>query len=628
MLQSIRNRAQGVFAWIILILICIPFLFWGIQNYIDGGEEQPIAVVGDKELFQRDVTRAYQMMASGMGELGQFDESTLRILALKNLIDQEVLQQVVLDQGYVIGDGQIRETINQIPYFRGANGFDKDKYESGLKTQGMSEAYFIAQMRQRMRIGQLRNGVTGSAFSTATELNRFLNLRDQKRTIEYLKVSLTESESELSASEIEAYYREHESSFQNAEQVSVEYVELAIADLGKKIEISDEALVEHYESQQDLFTRKERRKVSHILAAVNSQDDLDADAVALRRIQEAREALERGEPFSLVAEKLSDDPVSRKQGGDLGLINRGDMDKDFEKAAFALDLGGGSGIVKTGFGYHLIKVTELEAGEVRPFATVRGDVEKSYRRQQAEDVFYELGESLAEISYENPDSLLPAAENADLEVKSSELFTRNEQEGFGANKKIVEAAFSEQVLEGKNSDPIEIAADRVMVLRMKEHRPATTKRLDEVRSQVVAQIRIQNAMDGAKDQASDLMDALKNGKSLLKLAKSNQLTLYKPGAIGRDNDKAPRRLIQKVFKAAKPENGHPVPIQVALPTGEQLVAVLLEVKNGVPVGQVVNEKEKDMATKWLIGQAGNAEFSDLLDQFREDAEISILEDKQ
>ena len=83
-----------------------------------------------------------------------------------------------------------------------------------------------------------------------------------------------------------------------------------------------------------------------------------------------------------------------------------------------------------------------------------------------------------------------------------------------------------------------------------------------------------------------------------------------------------------MFKAAKPESGQPVPIQVALPTGEQLVALLLKVQNGVPVGQVVDEKEKDMAIKWLTGQAGNAEFSDLLDQLREDAEISILENKQ
>ncbi len=628
MLQSIRNRSKGVFAWIILTLICIPFLFWGIQNYVDGGEEQPVAVVGDMEFFQGDVTRAYQTMASGMGELGQFDESTLRILALKNLIDQEVLQQAVLDQGYVIGDGQIREAINQMPYFRGENGFDKDKYESALRTQGMSEAYFIAQMRQRMRIGQLRNGVTGSSFSTAAELERFLNLRDQKRTIEYVKVSLAESNSELAASEIEAYYQEHESSFQNTEQVSVEYIELAIDNLGKKIEISDEALLEHYEAQQDLFTRKERRKVSHILAAINTQDDPDADAVALRKIQKAQEALENGESFALVAEKLSDDSVSGKQGGDLGLINRGEMDKEFEKAAFSLDLDGVSDIVKTGFGYHLVKVTELEAGEVRPFATVRVEVEKSYRRQQAEDTFYELGENLAQTSYENPDSLVPAAENAGLEVKSSELFTRNEKEGFGANKKIVEAAFSEQVLEGKNSDPIEISADRVMVLRMKEHRPATVKRLDEVRSQVVAQIRIQKAMDGAKGQANDLMDALTNGKSFSELAKSNRLTLHKLSAIGRGDDKAPPLLLQEVFKAAKPESGQPVPIQVALPTGEQLVALLLKVQNGVPVGQVVDEKEKDMAIKWLTGQAGNAEFSDLLDQLREDAEISILENKQ
>lgn len=627
MLQSIRDRVQG-WAWIIIILICVPFAFWGIENYTGGGREQPLVKVGDKEIFQADVSRAYQQMAAKLGNLGQIDEQTLKQLALKNLIDEEVLRQTALDRGFLIGDAQIRDAIRAMPYFQNEKGFDKEKYGNVLKAQGFTEPYFVEQIRKGMEIGQLQDGITRSTFATKAEIDRFLTLRDQSRMVEYITIPPVTSEAGIDPEEIESYYREHEAAFPYPEKVSVQYVELNLDDIAGKLEVKEDELRAFYESERDLYTRKERRKVSHILAAIDAKDGDKGEPAALEKIKQAQNRLATGEEFATVAEKLSDDKVSGKQGGNIGLINPGELDPEFEKAAFALELAQVSNPVKTSFGYHLIKLTELEPGEVKPFETVKSEVEKAYRRHTAENTFYEVGERLAQISYESPDSLAPAAESADLEIKTSDLFTRQEKDGFGANPKIAVAAFGDQVLEGKNSDTIEITGDRVMFLRLAKHIPASTKPLDEVRDQVVDQIRTQKAREAATQEAARLFAELKAGGSLTGLAESNNLKVEKPDALSRTDTKLPRELIKAVFSADKPLSGQSAPFQVALPDGQQVVAVLLAVQGKSDGNQEDKGKETEMAGQWLSTQTANTEFSDMLAQLKEDSGVTVFESKE
>lgn len=628
MLQSIRDRAQGVLAWIILLLICIPFIFWGIENYVGGGREEPVAVVGDKEILQGDVSRAYQQIAARLGNLGPIDEQTLKQLALKNLIDEEVLRQNALERGFSVGDARIRDTIRAMPYFQSEKGFDKEKYDNVLKAQGLSEAYFVEQIRKGLQIGQLQDGITRSAFATRTEIDRFLNLRDQLRKIEYVIIPVVPLGAEIGSKEIEKYYREHEAAFRDPEKVSVHYVELNLENIAAKIEIKEDDLRAFYESQKDLYSRKERRKVSHILAAIDPKGGKRSEQAALEKIRQAQKLLQDGEDFAKVAEKLSDDKASGKQGGNIGLINPGDMDPEFEKSAFALSLGQVSEPVKSAFGYHLIKLTELEAGEVKPLESVRSEVEKAYRRQKAENTFYELGERLAQISYENPDSLNPAAENAGLEVKTSDLFARTEKQGFGANSKIVEAAFSDQVLEGKNSDPIEITPDRVMFVHLAQHVPAATKPLAEVRDRVAEEVRAEKAREQAGKEAERMFAELKAGRPLADLARANNLELVKPAPLSRMDTKLPQELVTAVFSADKPANGQTAPFKTALPGGQQVVAVLLDVQSKAESGPGNIENERKKAGEWLSTQIANAEFSDLLAQMKENTGVKLLEKKE
>ncbi|MGR9106833.1 MAG: SurA N-terminal domain-containing protein [Gammaproteobacteria bacterium] len=626
MLQSIRDRAQGLFAWIILILICIPFVFWGIQNYMVGGREQAVAVVGDKEIFQAELSRAYQQMAARLGSIGQIDEETLQKLALKNLIDQEVLLQTARGRGFVVSDAQIRDVIRQIPYFQGQHGFDKEKYDTVLRVQRITEPYFVEQMRNEMEIAQLQEGITRSTFATKSELERFLILRDQLRKFEYLTIPVQESDAAIKPEEIEAYYKQNEASFRYPEKVSVQYIELNIDEIAAKFTVTEEELRNFYESQKELYTRKERRKVSHILAAVDPKGGDASDAAALEKIHKARAMLNDGEEFATVAQKLSDDKITAKQGGDIGLINPGDLDKNFEEAALALDLGQVSDVVKTPFGYHLIKLTELEAGEVKPFETVKAEVETAYRRQKAENTFYEVGERLAQITYENPDNLLAAAENAGLEIKTSELFSRGETKGFGANPKIQEAAFSEQVLEGKNSDPVELGSDRVMFLRLDKHIPASSKPLEDVRDEIVSLIKNRNARDAAKKEADTLFKELQAGTTTLAaVGESKGLKVSKPEAVPRNETTLPQELVKALFSADKPVKDKAVPFQVGLADGAQVLAELLEVQNKPASETGDQEKQKDQADKWLSTQIANAEFSDLLGELKEETGITVFE---
>lgn len=628
MLQTIRERAQGVFAWAILLMICIPFAFWGIQNYFGTGQEQPVVVVGKKEIFQGDVVRAYQQLAAKIGGIGQVDESMLKNLAIKNLVDEEVLSQAVAEQGYTISDSQMRSAIREVPYFQTDGKFDKEKFSNVLKAQQITEAGLVAQLRRSLEIGQFSDGVTRTSFVTPLEVDRFLRLRDQKRRAEYVIVPVATVNDEFADDTIDKYYKEHIEQFQNPEQVAIDFIELNVDDIAKTVEVNEDDLMSSYNDQKDLYTKSERRKLSHILAAVPKDAAPEQVSAALSKINQAKARLEKGEDFEVVAKELSDDKVSGGRGGDLGVINLKDMDSAFEKAALELSLGAVSEPVRTPFGYHIIKLTELEAGEVKPFDAVRDEVEKSYKRQVAENKFYEIGEQLAQLSYENSDSLEPAAEATGLKIQHSEFFSRDQGDGIASNPAIRVAAFSDDVLNGQNSEPVEISSDKLVELRINKRNPATNRPLIDVKQEIIGLLQIETSKDKTKALASSIFEKLKQGQDLAALAASHNIEFQGPKTISRGDSEVPVEFKEALFKANKPESGAAVPLLVDMQDGQQVVGRLTEVIDTDPSTGKDYSKEKELAESWLVGQYGNAEFSALLTLLRDNTKIIIREQNQ
>jgi peptidyl-prolyl cis-trans isomerase D len=621
MLQAIRDRAQGIFAWVMLILIGVPFALWGIQNYMDSAKEQPAAVVGGHEIFDREVSRAYEQTLANLVGIADFDEKQLRREALEKLIQEEVIAQSAEDKSLAVSDAEVRGFIQSLPYFQTDGKFDKEKYKVMLSSQNMNPNQFAAQVRRALIMEQYQKGILASAFVTKDQVDTLLRLKNQEREIEYVTVPLKPSKHAFSDAEIEAYYREHLADFRNPEKVSVDYIALNLEDLAKNVEVTDEELRRLYDEQKASFGTEERRKVSHILIPVEAAGG-EADKAALAKITEIRNRLAKGEDFAKVAKETSGDPASAQQGGDLGFVDKNALEENFAKAALALKPGELSEPVKTSFGYHLIKVTEVIPAKIKSFDEVKDELRKTAQHNAAETKFYDLGQTLTEQSYEHPDSLEPAAKRLNLNVEHTGLFTREAGEGVAAEDKVREAAFSEEVLNGRNSDPIELDNEKALVLRVKEHQPASDKPLAEVKDAIAAKLRDEDARREARKQAEDVLKQAREGRPLAEIAKANGLAVAKPPAFRRGSaDKLPPALVSAVFKAPRPADAKPAPASAELDNGEIAVFNLLAVKDGVP--SATEAKEADAARDFLARTAGQREFTAFVARLREMADVQI-----
>jgi len=622
MLLEIREKVQGVFASIILVLICVLFGLWGIQNYLGGGKEAPVVTVGDKDFFQRDVTQAYQQFAQNLAGM-KFDEETLKKQAVQKLIRDEVLLQYAQEQNLVITDETARNFIQSLEYFQKDGQFDKGQYQALLSSQGMSSDDFVNRVKKALMMEQVQHAVVESGFVTKAEIESFFKLQNQTRDVEYLTVPLASS-SELPADdEINAYYQQHQEAYQTPERAVISYVELSLDDLAKDVSASDEQLKAYYEEQKAQYTTPERRKISHILFAFG-KDSAD-DQQALQRALKAKQDL-ANKDFAALAAEVSDDKLTAKNGGDLGLFNVGVMEKSFEEAASQLKQGEVSEPVKSAFGYHLIKVTELAPGEIKPYEAVKSELTKAYKKAQIESRFSELGEKLSEVSYENPDNLDAAAKLLGVPVKTSAPFTRDAGEGVAVDEKVRLAAFSEDVLKGNNSEPIEIGSEKLVVLRMQSHTPAAAKDLKEVKADVIAAIQKEKALKQVVEKADKLKAELVAGKPIADVASATALTVKKVVGLSRNAGDVDPAVRQAIFRAAKPRANRPSIVVIDEPAGGKIVASISQVKEGVmteadKAKQV--QLEKNMATAF-----GRTQFEAVLNQLQANADITIRSPKQ
>ncbi|MGD0959282.1 MAG: SurA N-terminal domain-containing protein [Methylomonas sp.] len=617
MLLDIREKVHGVFASVVLVLVCILFGLWGIQNYLGGGKENPIVSVGDKDFFQSDVNRAYQQYLQSLSGM-KFDEETIRKQALGKLVRDEVLWQYVRDEKLAVSDETVKDVLKNLEYFRKDGKFDKDQYRALLNSQGMSSEELISRMKKAIMMEQFQRAITDSSFVTAAEVNGFFKIQNQKRDLEYLTMPLPEVTEEPSDDEISAYYQQHLDAYQTEEQVSIDYVELSLDKLAADVIPTEEQLQSYYEEQKAQFTTKERRRISHILFAFTK--DPAADEQALQKAIQAKQELSHKD-FAKLAAEISDDKASAKKGGDLGLFSVGVMEKAFEDVASKLKLNEVSDPVKSAFGYHLIKVTELVPGEVKTYAAIKPELIKSYQKAQAENAFNNLAEKVTEVSYENPDNLNAAAKLLGVEIKKTALFGRNHGEGIAADEKVRQASFSEDVLKGNNSEPLEIGNDKLVVLRMQSHLPSVNKELKEVKAEIIKALQHEKAQQKAVATADQIKNELMAGKSMSKLAESYHLTMKKLNDVGRNAPGLPPELNQAVFRAAKPQNGQPSVIVLSDPAGGKIIVSIIKVTEGE---MTEADKAKQAVLEKSIADAfGKAQFDAVLNALQARADIKM-----
>jgi peptidyl-prolyl cis-trans isomerase D len=296
------------------------------------------------------------------------------------------------------------------------------------------------------------------------------------------------------------------------------------------------------------------------------------------------------------------------------------MDPAFDRAAFALERGVLSEPVRSAFGYHLIEVTEVEEAQVRPFEEVRDELLAEASKRGAEGQFFEWAERLATLAYESPDSLEPAAEALGLELQTSEWLDRSGGEGILANRRVIGAAFSDEVLrQGLNSDVIEPEPQvlQAIVLRVAEHEEASARPLEQVRSEIVETLRAEQAAAAAQRVAEELAGRVRAGEPFAEVAGSYAVT--DAGLVARDAAEVPDPIRSLAFTLPRPAEGATSVGSQVLPEGDAAVVVVSEIADGDldALDAVVRAQQG----RGLAQRTGSALFEDLLEDLQQRAKI-------
>ncbi|MSQ67440.1 MAG: hypothetical protein EXR83_04495 [Gammaproteobacteria bacterium] len=531
MLQKIRERAQGAVAAAIILLLCLTFLLWGIESYLNQARTVAVAEVNGDEIelsqyeqsFQRMRQRAQAEQGDGFNaELWTTEDTKRKVLNV--LVEERLGEQLMASQRMRISDRQLVDFIEHTEAFNEEGKFSAARFKQVAQSLGYPDSGFEAQIRNDLLLQQLRSGVALSAFASKNEALALAQLLDQKRDVGFaLIVPAALTTITPTPAEVSAYFSAHEEDFRVPEKVSLEYLELKLDDLKAAVVVDEAALEAFYEAHKPQYTTAEERNVAQVLVQVKKDAPPAEVAAAKVKAEALRALIVAGQPMAQIAKASSDDLGSRADGGATGFFPRGVMAPEFDDAAFALNVGDLSQPIKTDFGYHIIQLTAVHPGGPRPFALARADVALAYRAEQAETLFFERAEQFTEAVNEHPDSLAAAGEKVQLQPKSADLLTRKEIDERFASA-VSAAVWEPEVLnEGLASAPIELGPNRIVAVRVTAHEVTKIPALEAAKEDIIERIRQARVRQDVAARGEAVLARLKKGEPVAALMTAEKL---------------------------------------------------------------------------------------------------------
>ncbi len=637
MLTKIREKATGIIAYIIVGIISIPFALWGINSYFEGGGEAVVATVEDVEVdlntFQQALAerrRVVTQVLQGSPGAEYFESAAFRNQVLEGLIQNTVQTTWADEAGYRVSDEVLGRWIRDLPYFQSDGAFDQQRYQDLLANAGMSVSRFEQQQRQELITDQVRSAFSDSAFVAPAEVDRVLVLLEQTRTADYAVLSANDPAIDVNVSEdeIRAHFESNREAYYAPEQMRVNYVVLSVDAVAETIEVSEEEARRYYDSNEGRFGRPEERRVSHVLIQLPADADEDAVQAARTRAEELASEARGGADFAELARAHSDDSGSASNGGDLGVISRGAMVKPFEDAAYALQsVGEVTDPVRSRFGFHVIKLTELRESRIAPFEAVRDEIQAELGQQLAESQYLESVETFSALVYEQPESLGPAADELGLEIQASDWFSADNGEGMAANARFRNVAFSEDVrIDDLNSEAFELDPQTTVSIHRLETRERRPLELEEVTDRIRRTLESRARAEAVREKGEALLSALEQDKAWDTVVEENGLDVVEfHGTRDEGGDATTRALANELFTLARPGQGGVVTGGLATDDGNFLIYRLTEVVDGDPAN--VSESRREEVRGLLLSRQSEGMYRNFQQALRQNAQVQVFEEQ-
>lgn len=559
MLQRIRDGIQGWTAWLIIILLIAAMSFWGISAYFSrhpNKTEDVVARINDQTITRQRLENAYRQFirVQSFDSLNEAMEESFKESLLNQMVDQVLLSEIAKKNSFSIGQEQINLSLSKIPIFFENGQFSNERLTSILNQMGYTPEQFFALLIQEQLSKQIHAGLTQTVFVLPNEIDHYSRLARQTRSFSYANIPFAHFASKIdpSQAEIKNYYDNHSEAYKRPERIQVDYILLSAEALEKTISPSETELKQFYNDNLNLYTTPGAWHIASILVTEGQDQMIHA------KLNSIQKALKSGQTFESIARKFSDDPLSAKHGGQLAWTSLNAFPPSIQEALKKLKVGEISAPIKTDSGYQLVKLTGFKKPKVELFETIEAKLKKAYVKEQAEKIFNEQTQRLQDLSLQNSDSLYSAATALHATIQTSGWLVNSgmpiPNEPF-AKPPVINAAFSETVRNGNNSEVIYPDPRTAIVLRLKAYETAKPLPLAQVYAPIKQVLIQEKSRSEANAIADQIVNALNRGKSLKEIQKKYGFITWKSVNKLARNDtqqKINSAIIQAAFNVPRP----------------------------------------------------------------------------
>ena len=619
MLQNIRERFTGRFALVVLALICLPFLFFGVPNDFIATED--VASVDDINISQPYFENQYQneMLRYDSEGIEIPDEARIfvRQNVLNNIINDVLTEKFINENGINISDEFIARVIQSSPEFMIDGQFSRDRYYTWLNERVIEPSLFEENQRINIRKGQLERGIRATSFVTPSEYRRYLNLIGEQRnvTIAEIDLSVLADPINLEEEDIQEYYSSRSNEFLQPESIDFSYIELRKDQLNNDLEITDDEILQYYNDSGQRFAQDERRQASHILILLGEDE-----ALSLQRANDTLERINNGESFSDLVLAISDDEGSKRSDGDLGMLPRSQLPGALGDAIFSMAEGEISEVVRTDFGFHIVRLDRVESDGKVPLELVESELKEELILQKAGQNFTDQERELSDALFD-ADNLSQLADIIGLEVMTEEFFSSQGGGSFGSNQIVIDAVFdAHRDNNYELSDILEIDANRSIVFQIERYNEAKVRPLGDVRDTIVADMKLVSAEVLANDIATRLENLLIKGESIQEVANELSSVTTVNKLMNRASEDDDFMLQASVFGEKRSKDGVPRIGTVIMSNGNYAVYSVTESIYGIP--ESIPQNERDDARELLNQRSGLSDYSAFISELEQRADIT------
>lgn len=624
-IKTIRDSLESRAVKILVGAIVITFaLFFGWGTVFSSSEANVVASVNGKkiDLYDLDLEMAQiQSILSQRFDNPDFtiEEQVLKSLAINSLIRDSLILGYLENNQVKISNLTAYKLLSQNEIFQEEGKLSVEKINSFARQNGFLPGKYIENIRNRIALDFWTTGISNTDFITSNEFNKNVSLAKQTRDVVFLKINKEEKKKDIrvSKADIVNFYDENNSYFMTRPKAKIRYIEISQEEISKNLLINDDDLELEYQAYLENFDSTIRKTVSHIMLNINKERTLDE---ALMLIENLKNRINQGEDFETIAQEFSEDEGTKNLGGSLGVTDGTAFPDEFEIELNNMSEGGLSSPILLNKRVHLLKLTNLLAPIPEEFENIKQDLIDNLSQQFSYQEFVDTLEEASDLTFSYSE-LEPISERINLNIKTSQFFSRSEADGFLNNDQILDLVFNELALSTETGVTLlELNDESAILIELLSFQESKLKEFEEVEEEVEGLLVEKVVSDDMNALEKQILEKLNNQSySLSNVESDHSLKRQTYKSVTRSSSLFTKNALFEIFDIPRSDQGKLFKA-INLPQGDRLI---LKVDSVEEVKEELSQEEKSSLNDFFVQERSDSNLVDLQISMQEEASIII-----